>query len=221
MTKTAVELDLAGDVHVLRASNLGVHTASRYVLAPTSLVMGTGEVLVVVGEPGQGHTALALVLGGRLRPDHGTVGVDDTEDERALRRLVALVDVPGVSAPDGTLSLASVVTEELAMAGLRSGRRAVRKWLRAQGLDDLAEVPIDQVPPGDRTRVLAGLAACRPGVRFLVLVLPERLGGPPAVWMGAAEALAGIGFGVLVTVSPTAAAYVEESLLAWIGSESL
>jgi ABC-type hemin transport system ATPase subunit len=221
MTKTAVELDLTTDVQVLRATNLGVHTASRYVLAPTSLVMGTGEVLVVVGEPGQGHTALALALAGRLRPDHGTVVVDDVEDSRSLRRLVALVDVPGVSAPDGRLPLAAVVADELSMAGLRSGGRAVRRWLRTQGLDDLAEVPVDEVAPADRTRVLAGLAACRPGVRFLVLVLPERLGGPPAAWLGAAEALAGIGFGVLVTVSPTAAAYVDESLLAWIGSETL
>jgi ABC-type transport system involved in cytochrome c biogenesis ATPase subunit len=221
MTKTAVELDLGTDLHVLRASNVGVHTSSRYLLAPTSLILGTGEVVVAVGEPGQGHTALALTLAGRLRPDHGAVSMDDTEDGKLLRRMVALVDVPGVSAPDGRLPLATVVAEELAMAGLRSGRRSVRKWLRTQGLADLADVPIDEVTPGDRTRVLAGLAACRAGIRFLVLVLPERLGGQPATWMSAASALAEIGFGVLVTASPTTAAYVEESLLAWIGSESL
>jgi ABC-type transport system involved in cytochrome c biogenesis ATPase subunit len=221
MTKTAVELELGTDVHVLRADNLGVHTSSRYVLAPTDLVMGTGEVLVAVGEPGQGHTALALSLSGRLRPDHGVVSLDDAENPKALRRMVALVDVPGVSAPDGTVPLATVVAEELAMAGLRSGRRAVRKWLRTQGLADHADVPVDEVAPVDRTRVLAGLAACRSGIRFLVLVLPERLGGPPAAWMGAADALAEIGFGVLVTASPTVAAYVDETLLTWIGSESL
>jgi len=107
----------------------------------------------------------------------------------------------------------------MAMAGLRASRRAVRKWLQGQGIADLAEHRIDEIPAAVRTRVLAGLAACRDGVRFLVLVLPERLGGQPSSWMSTATALADIGFGVLVTASPTAAAHVDESLLEWIGSE--
>ncbi|HSV41415.1 MAG TPA: ATP-binding cassette domain-containing protein [Nocardioidaceae bacterium] len=221
MTKAAVELDLETDVHVLRAANVGVLGHGRPLLEPTTLSVRTGEVVVVVGEPGHGHTALALVLGGRLRADAGTVLLDDQEnDAKALQRMVALVDVPGVSEPDDAVPLATIVGEEMSMAGLRASRGSVHRWLEGQGIADLADDRIDEIPAAIRTRVLAGLAACREGVRFLVLVLPERVGGLPAAWMSTAGALASLGFGVLVTASPTAAAHVDESLLEWIGSES-
>lgn len=225
MTKAAVELDLETDIHVLRATNVEVlghgQGQGRPLLDPTTLSVRTGEVVVAVGEPGHGHTALALALGGRLRVDTGAIALDDADgDLRALQRIVALVDVPGVSEPDGAVPLRTVVGEEMSMAGLRGSRRNVHRWLEGQGIEELAEHRMDEITASIRTRVLAGLAACREGVRFLVLVLPERFGGLPAAWMGTASALAGLGFGVLVTASPTAAAHVDESLLEWIGAEA-
>jgi ABC-type hemin transport system ATPase subunit len=219
MTKTVMELDLAAELHVLRASGIEVRGNGRPLLEPTTLSVRTGEIAVVVGEPGHGHTALALALAGRLQVDHGTVSLNAAEEAKTLQRMVALVDVPGVSEPDDAVTLRTIVGEEMAMARLRAGRGAVRKWLHGQGIEELADCRIDEIPAAVRTRVLAGLAACREGVRFLVLVLPERLGGVPSEWMGTARVLADIGFGVLVTASPTAAAHVDESLLQWIGSE--
>ena len=129
MTKTAVELDLETDIHVLRASNVAVHGHARPLLEPTTLSVRTGEVVVVVGEPGHGHTALALLLGGRLRADSGTIALDDRDnDARALQRMVALVDVPGVSEPDDSVPLATIVSEEMSMAGMRATRGSVRRW---------------------------------------------------------------------------------------------
>jgi ABC-type cobalamin/Fe3+-siderophores transport system ATPase subunit len=220
MTKTAIELDLGADLHVLRANNVEVHGHAHPLLEATTLFVRTGDVVVAVGEPGHGHTALALALAGRLHVDHGRVSLDDHTDAKALQRMVALVDVPGVSEPDDEVPLRTIVGEEMAMARLRAGRGAVRKWLQGQGIEELADHRIDEIPAGVRTRVLAGLAACREGVRFLVLVLPERLGGVPASWMSTATVLAELGFGVLVTASPTAAAHVDESLLEWIGGEA-
>jgi ABC-type uncharacterized transport system ATPase component len=220
MTKTAVELDLASELHVLRASGIEVLGNGRPLLEPTTLSVRTGEVVVAVGEPGHGHTALDLALAGRLHVDHGTVSLDDAEALKPLQRMVALVDVPGVSAPDDAVPLRTIVGEEMSMARLRAGRGAVHKWLQGQGIVDLADHRIDEVPAAVRTRVLAGLAACRDGVRFLVLVLPERLGALPDAWMSTASVLAAIGFGVLVTASPTAAAHVDEALLEWIGGEA-
>lgn len=211
-----VELD--PDVRVLHASALEVRREGRAVLADTSLTLRTGEVVVAVGEPGHGHTALALALAGRLPLTAGHVDLDGAV-AKDLRHLVALVDVPGVSAPDASASLRHVIAEEMAFAGQRAGRRSVRTWLADQSIEDLADHRIEDVPSGVRTRVLAGLAACRPGVLFLVLVLPERHGGMPETWMSTARALAGVGFGVLVTASPTAAAQVHPDLLQWIGEE--
>jgi len=220
MTKTAIEVDLETDVRVLRANSVSVVEGGRCLLEPTTLSVRTGEVVVAVGEPSHGHTALALALAGRMSVDRAMVAVDDQHGARTLQRMVALVDVPGVSEPDGALPLRTVVGEEMSMAGLRASRRSVRRWLRGQGIEELADLRMDQIPPAVRTNVLAGLAACREGVRFLVLVLPERLGALPFAWMATAQALADLGFGVLVTASPTAAAHVDESLLEWIGSES-
>jgi ABC-type transport system involved in cytochrome c biogenesis ATPase subunit len=38
-------------------------------LAPTTVEVAAGELVIVHGDPGHGHTALALALAGRLVPD--------------------------------------------------------------------------------------------------------------------------------------------------------
>jgi ABC-type cobalamin/Fe3+-siderophores transport system ATPase subunit len=219
MTRSLDELDLETRTSVLRADRVTVLDGSRVLLAPTSVELHTGEVAVVVGEPGPAHVAFCLALAGRLPYDAGVVSIDGHADEHWLQRAVALVDVPGVSEPDDAVPLRTIVGEEMAMAGLRAGRSAVTTWLHGQGIAELADVRVEDVPGAVRTRVLAGLAACREGVEFLVLTLPERHGGLPEGWLTTAWVLARLGFGVLVTASPTAAGHVDESLLQWLGGE--
>jgi ABC-type cobalamin/Fe3+-siderophores transport system ATPase subunit len=191
---------------VLRADGVRVGPAARPMLATTTLEVHTGRVHVAVGDPGHGHTALALALAGRLHVDQGSVSIDGETRPARLQRVVGLVDVPGVSEPDGNVPLATVVGEELAMAGRRPDRAAVRAWLEERGLADLLHSRVDQVPPLHRTRVLAELAAQRPGVRFLVATMPERHGHGPAPWALREQALADLGFGVLITASRVGAA---------------
>src|SRR5262245_23316507 len=113
MTKTANELDLGADLHVLRATNIEVRRHGHHpLLEPTTLFVRTGDVVVAVGEPGHGHTALALALAGRLRVDHGSVSLNDAAGTKGLQRKVALVDVPGVSAPHNEVPLKTIVGEE-------------------------------------------------------------------------------------------------------------
>jgi energy-coupling factor transporter ATP-binding protein EcfA2 len=64
---------------------------------------------------------------------------------------------------------------------------------------------VDALPALVRTTLLAELAATRPGVRFLVLALPDRHGGHPAGWWEAARDLAARGLGVLVLATPSSA----------------
>ena len=73
----------------LVAEGLAVDGTHGVLLAPTSLRAVPGSVLLVAGTPGSGHTALALALAGRMRPDHGTVTLDGDDDPRRLRRAVA------------------------------------------------------------------------------------------------------------------------------------
>lgn len=185
--------------HVLSAARVTVGGRPRAMLPPTDVELHTGEVRAVVGEPGHGHTALALVLAGRLRPDSGSVSLDRSVLERTRQSSVALVDVPGVSEPDELVPFGTVLGEELAMAGQPARRSAVRAWA-----PDLAPGRrTEDVPAARRTELLLRAAALRSGVHFLVLTLPDRWGVTPAEWGPVADELARHGCGVLVTVGET------------------
>lgn len=175
-------------------------------LEATDLAWSTGECLLVAGEPGHGHTALALVATGRFVPSSGTVRLDGAAvPPSALRARTAVVDVPGISEPDDALSLADVVAEGLALAGRRSLPRDVTRWLEERSLAEDRGRRVDQLPGVVRTAVLAALATEDPDVRFVVLTLPDRHGGEPSGWWETARTLAASGLGVLVQCTRSSA----------------
>ncbi|MCW2781253.1 MAG: hypothetical protein JWR35_1702 [Marmoricola sp.] len=186
---------------LLEAHGVTVNDRRQRLLRPTSLQLETGDLLIAYGDPGHGHTALALTLAGRLEPHEGTVTLDGDAKRTHLQRAVALVDVPGVSEPDDNLPLTTIVGEELAMAHHSAGRRHVRRWLDEQGLGDYVGDRMEDLSTGARVKALARLAALRKDVSFLVLTLPERHGELATNWLGTVRALADDGFGVLVTTS--------------------
>lgn len=179
----------------------GVSVAGPHapLLAATSLTVTSGAVTTVTGLPGAGHTALALVLAGRLVPDRGRVSLDGDEDPRVRRESVAVVDVPGVSEPEEVLALRTVVGEELAMAGRSAGPRHVVEWLTARGAADHTDTRWEHVPAHVRLPLLLELASERPGVGALVLCTPDRHGGHPATWWSAVRAVADRDLAVVVS----------------------
>ncbi|KQZ67397.1 GNAT family N-acetyltransferase [Nocardioides sp. Root151] len=185
----------------LYADDVEAHQGSKPLLPRTTLALDEGEVAVVLGRPGSGHTALALALAGRLPLSAGQVTLDGSQDPTKLQKAVALVDVPGVSEPDGSVPLRTIVGEELAMAKRKASKAAVLSWLAEEGIDAYADSTIDDVPPEARVGALARLASLRPGTRFVVVTYPERHGLHPGSWLELARSLADGGFGVLVTAS--------------------
>jgi hypothetical protein len=179
-------------------------------LTPTSLRLRSGERMLVVGEPGHGHTALALAATGRLRPSSGMVLLDSRSTssprvERALRATTAVVDVPGISEPYEALPLRTLVAEELGLAGRRAFPKDVTAWLVAHDLLEAADRRVELLPAAVRTTVLAELAAARPAVGAIVLTLPDRHGGHPSEWWDLAGTLARRGLAVLAQCTPAAA----------------
>lgn len=174
-------------------------------LRETSFSVEDGEVALVAGEPGAGHSALALVLSGRLEPSAGDVLLDDSLDTHALQAAVAPIDVPGVSAPEPGLVLSHVVAEELVMAHKPARRSAVKKWLEARDAAAYFDSEIGTLPASTRIRILADLAAARRGVRALVLTSPDRHGGRPEFWWRTARGYAAEGFAVIVLCTETSA----------------
>ncbi|KAA2261621.1 ATP-binding cassette domain-containing protein [Solihabitans fulvus] len=172
------------EIHAQRVGVAGPHGP---LLRPTSLRVRQGELALVAGEPGTGHTTLALVLSGRMRPSTGMVLLDGRTAEAELRRQTVVVDAPEVTEPEEALKLADVVGEELAMAGRPAGRKAVADWLTEQGADQLASARFENVPPQVRTEVQLALAALRTDARALLLVLPDRHHEDPHPWWEAAR----------------------------------
>ncbi|MFC7432814.1 MULTISPECIES: hypothetical protein [unclassified Agrococcus] len=174
-------------------------------LPPTDATFASGEASLVVVETEQRPTVLGLVAAGRMVPTAGRVLLDGVEDRAGLRSRVALVDAPRASDPDPAVTVAGVVAEELLFAGVPGDPRSVRGWATQLGVAGLLDVPIADVAPATRTRLLAELAILRDDVEAIVLASPDRHGGDPHDWWALARALADRGLAVLVLASPASA----------------
>ncbi len=190
------------EIHAQRVGVAGPHGP---LLKPTGLRVPPGVAVLVAGPPDAGHTAFALVLSGRLRPSTGTV----TPTPAELRKQVVLVDSPGVNEPEGSLSLAGVVGEELAMNGKRSGRKAVADWLVERNADEYIDARFEYVPVDVRCALMLELAAGRPGARVLILDTPDRYHGDPQSWWKLAREHVTPELSVVVLCTPASAALLD------------
>ncbi|MBB5955956.1 energy-coupling factor transporter ATP-binding protein EcfA2 [Saccharothrix tamanrassetensis] len=190
------------EIHAQRVGVTGPHGP---LLKPTGLRVPPGELVLVAGPPGAGHTAFGLALSGRLRPSTGTV----TPSATVLRQHVVLVDSPDVSEPEASLSLAGVVGEELAMNGRRSSRKAVADWLVARGVDEYLDTRFEYVPADVRCGLMLELAAGRPGARALILDTPDRYHGDPSAWWRLAREHVTPELSVVVLCTSTSAAALD------------
>ncbi|UPL14250.1 hypothetical protein [Microbacterium galbinum] len=178
-------------------------------LPPTTLEFHTGEVRYALAETEQRPTVLGLIASGRMRPETGRVTIDDSDSAKELRRRVALVDAPDVSDPHPDISLAGVVGEELMFAGLGATPLHAKRWLSQLGYAELASVPIGNIDPSARVRILCELAVLRDGTDAVVLVSPDRHGGSPDGWWRIAAEFAERGFAMLVILGGSAAVALE------------
>lgn len=170
----------------------------RSALPETTTAYETGTATLVVAETEQRPTVLGLVASGRMKVDAGTVTIDGRADRGAIRRRVALVDAPIVSEPEPNVTVTGVVAEELMFAGHAPTPFAAARWLEQIGLESIASLPVGNVDPAARVRLLLELAALRTGVEGLVLVAPDRHGGEPLGWWRIAREFAERGYAVLV-----------------------
>jgi hypothetical protein len=174
-------------------------------LAPISLGFVSGEARLAVAETEQRPAVLGLLASGRMTPDTGSIEIDGRADAASLRRRVALVDAPDVCDPAPNVAVAGIVAEELMFAGLPSNPVAAMQWLDSAGLRSLARVPIADVAPSERLRILLELTSLRLGVEGIVLVSPDRHGGDPERWWGLAEEYAARSLAVLVIAGAASA----------------
>lgn len=191
----------------MRISARGI--SKGHALPQVTVHARSGEVRLVAVEGGQRPSVLGLLLSGRMAPDTGEVTVDGEPDAARLRRTVALIDAPDVSAPYDDLTLESVLREELAFAGVRRTRRTAARLLADWNAADQRAVPLRAVPAALRVRALAEAATMRAGTEAAVIVSPDRHGGDPAGWYDVADRLARRGLAVIVLAGAAAIAALE------------
>ncbi|MFS3127982.1 hypothetical protein ACLM5J_06220 [Nocardioides sp. Bht2] len=185
----------------LYADDVELQQPHRVLLPRTTLACTSGELVVAVGRPGSGHTALALALAGRLNLSSGQVTLGESQDRARLQRSVALIDVPGVTEPDEGVPLHTIIGEELAMAGLPAGRSKVQPVAAEFGLGEATELSWGEVAALPRLRLMCHLASRRRGVTHLVLTYPERHGLKADELIDAVRPFTKAGFGVVITAS--------------------
>jgi ABC-type hemin transport system ATPase subunit len=189
----------------LKAHAISVQGPHAAMLHATSVRVSDHQLVLLAGYPGPGHVALALGLSGRLKPNGGDVQLDGSTSGRALRQRVAVVDTPGITEPDDALPVRTIVGEELAIAGHKAGRKAVDAWLAAHDWAAFADRRFEHLPVGVRTEMLAELTVARPEVKFVILTMPDRLGGDPHEWYAVGKDLASRGYGVIITCADASA----------------
>ncbi|MFE1664733.1 hypothetical protein [Microbacterium sp. P02] len=178
-------------------------------LPATSLAFDDSGPRIAHAETEQRPTVLGLIASGRMKPDAGRVLIDGTDDRRALRRRVSLVDAPDVSDPAPNVWVSGVTAEELMFAGRPAHPLAVRRWLDEAGFGALWRTPIADVEPRERISLLLELTALRAGVDGIVLVAPDRHGGDPLEWWRLAEDFSGRGFAMLVIAGEASATVLD------------
>ncbi|MGW0804001.1 dipeptide ABC transporter ATP-binding protein [Nonomuraea sp. NPDC002799] len=160
----------AGDV-VVRADGIGKSFGGRAAVRDVSFTLRAAETVGIVGESGSGKTTTARIVLGLTEPDAGAVevlGRTWAERDRAMRRHIQVVYQDTLAAFDPRYTVAKVLAEALAVAGVPRGQRRERSVelleLVGLGAQHLARRPL-QLSGGQRQRVaIARALAPRPAV---------------------------------------------------------
>jgi putative ABC transport system ATP-binding protein len=152
---------------VLVARNLRVVRAGRAVLQEVSLRATGGRMLAVVGPSGSGKTTLLGVLAGLVRPDEGTVHLDDAPVDGSVAQRRSFGFLLQTHALLPVLTAAENVEIALRARGSDpdDARDRAVAGLQEVGLGDALNRPVERLSGGQQQRVaLARALAPRPAV---------------------------------------------------------
>lgn len=165
----------------LVAENLSVERGSRTIIRDLSIVVASGEAIILTGANGTGKTTLLRALAGFLPPISGLVRIDGGDNEKTVAEQAHVVG--HANAVKANLTVRENVEFWGRYLGGLSGAAEedslVDRALDHFGLRDLAEFPVAYLSAGQKRRV--GLA------RLLAVERPVWLLDEPTVSLDAAS----------------------------------
>lgn len=141
----------------LIVQDLACRRSGRRIFAGLGFTLEAGEAIMITGRNGAGKSSLLAMLAGRLKPDAGTIRVDDV-GEAALSECLHVV-----GHRDG-LKGALTAAENLGFARdiLGAPTASPREAMTKLGLAHALNLPVGYLSAGQRRRVaLARLLVCR------------------------------------------------------------
>ena len=163
-------------MHISIDSVSFAYDPSTPALEDVDLAVVSGESLALIGPNGSGKSTLLKVVSGVLRPDHGTVRLDDSPIDslsaRQVARRLAMVE------QERTMGFDFAVREVVAMGRIphrgrfaresSNDRRAIDRAMQLADVRELCDRSIRAVSGGERQRVYLGMAlAQEPDVLLL------------------------------------------------------
>ena len=193
------------DSHVLRAVSLKKSYKGREVVSSVSIEVRQGEIVGLLGPNGAGKTTTFYMIVGLVRPDDGSILIDDRDItglpmyRRARMGVGYLQQEPSVFRNLTVRENLELVLEELEKTPAERGRM-VDHLLGEFGIDRISDTPGYALSGGERRRV--ELARCLAGMpEFLLLDEPFSGIDPIAVFdiQQMILGLRGKGYGILLT----------------------
>jgi len=193
------------DSHVLRAVSLKKSYKGREVVSSVSIEVRQGEIVGLLGPNGAGKTTTFYMIVGLVRPDAGSILIDDRDItdlpmyRRARMGVGYLQQEPSVFRNLTVRENLELVLEELEKTPAER-ERMVDHLLGEFGIDRISDTPGYALSGGERRRV--ELARCLAGMpEFLLLDEPFSGIDPIAVFdiQQMILGLRGKGYGILLT----------------------
>lgn len=161
---------------MLELEDVGFRGHRAPLLESVSATVSEGSLHEITAPTGDARTALALICSGRARPDTGTVLIRGASDTARLRRSTALIDSPGITAPEHHMRTRDLISESLGLIPRRRGVRipSASRWISEHEAADIADQPLEALPSDLRLWLMTELTFTDPQVELAVMDSPDR-----------------------------------------------
>lgn len=136
--------------HYIVARDLGLNTIRVPGYSHINLDLASNQAHALCAENKSGKLELLLTLAGRMLPTEGSLAIDGLDGTKLkslskIRRMSGLAFFDNVNEVEHALSVRTITSAELGLAGKRSNRKMTEQYLEEWGLMGVSEELVDDL----------------------------------------------------------------------------